>query len=145
MKTFVQYFTLLLFLLVNTESQGQAKKPKKKAKAKPTAAVQKFNPEWALKYGYTGKEPIYFPDYYAFYDPKRGYVFWNMQQNSWSTSLQPPSFMTNVYQPKTRIQILKGLSLDLHPERNYPNYMKLYPAKTSYPDVPVPNEKQGYK
>lgn len=87
---------------------------------------------------FKSKKHIYFPDYYAFYDPNRGYVFWNEESKTWKATLKPPTFMSNVDMSKTRIQILEGLSLDLHPEQNYPNYMKLYPAQQSDPKVPVP-------
>ncbi len=86
---------------------------------------------------------VYFPDYYAFYDPNRGYVFWSVDSSGWQSSRELPSFMSKIDFRKTRIKILDGLSLDLYPERNYPNYMKLYPARQNDPKVPVPGVRPG--
>jgi hypothetical protein len=105
-------------------------------KKKPATPKQKTS---STSSAFATKKHLYFPDYYAFYDPNRGYVFWNEQKKEWNTSLQPPKFMSKVDMSKTRIQILEGLSLDLRPEQNYPNYMKLYPAHQNDPKVPVPN------
>jgi hypothetical protein len=138
---------IVLMILTCSAADGQTSKKKgKKAPArKSVVKAKKTPPSWAPAKGYKATEPVYFPDYHAFYDPKRGYVYWNQSASTWTTSPQPPKFMSSVDMSKTRIQILKDLSLDLHPEANYPNYMKLYPAKRDYPDVPVPNQRQGYK
>jgi len=95
-------------------------------------------PEWSAAHGYLGKEHVYFPDYYSFYDPKRGgYVYW--QDNRWAFSTSVPPTMIKINLTKTRIQLLKGLSLDLYPELNYPNYIKLYPpAPNGNVSVPAP-------
>ena len=95
-------------------------------------------PEWAAAHNYDAKAHVYFPDYYTFYDPARGgYLYWD--KNNFTFSPNKPSFLEKVDLAKSRIQILKGLSLDLHPERNYPRYMKLYPANNQgNANVPVP-------
>jgi hypothetical protein len=140
-------FIILLIIVGGFAAEAQQSKRKtKKAPARKTVVkAKKAPPTWAPAKGYTGKEHVYFPDYHAFYDPKRGYVYWNPSTTNWTASPQPPKFMSSVDMSKTRIQLIKDLSLDLHPEANYPNYMKLYPPKRDFPDVPVPNHRQGYK
>lgn len=132
---------LMIAFMIPFAGEAQTKKKEKTGKVQSQAVktpASKSTPAAV----FTNKQHVYFPDYYAFYDPNRGYVFWNIATNSWTTSRQVPEFMSNVDMSKTRIQILEGLSLDLHPETNYPNYMKLYPAQTDNPDVPVPNARQ---
>ena len=141
---------IVLMIMLPLAGEAQKKQPEK-AKTKKTDAATKRSsakamdaprPVGAAK-DYRGDRHLYYPDYYAFYDPNRGYVYWNMATNSWATSREVPPFMKNVDLPRTRVQILKGLSLDLYPERNYPNYMKLYPAQGDNADVPVPNHRSG--
>jgi hypothetical protein len=93
-------------------------------------------PDWAAAHNYDATSHAYFPDYYTFYDPVcGGYLYWN--NNNYTFSKTVPPFMQNIDLRKTRVQILKGLSLDLYPELNYPHYMQLYPAEGHNP-VPVP-------
>lgn len=97
-------------------------------------------PPWASAHNYDATAHVYFPDYYTYYDPKRGgYVFW--EHGNWSFSPSIPPYLEKVDLSKSRIQILKGLSLDLHPELDYPHYMKLYPAEHDYDMVPVPGSR----
>ena len=109
--------------------------------AKPKVQV----PPWAAAHKYDATAHVYFPDYYTYYDPARGgYVFWNDGKYTFTPALPP--FLEKVDLSKSRVQILKGLSLDLHPELNYPYYMKQYPAdgngNTMVP-VPVPGNPAG--
>ncbi len=115
-------------------SKHKHKRPAKTVKAKQVV------PTWAAAHKYDAKAHVYFPDYYTYYDPARGgYVFWNNGNYTFTPALPP--FLEKVDLSKSRVQILKGLSLDLHPELNYPNYMKMYPpdnnGNTRVP-VPVP-------
>lgn len=130
------WLIMLLTTVICLTAKAQTKRTKR-----ATKQVQKMEQQQS-RFAFEDNQYVYFPDYYAFYDPNRGYVFWNERTKNWNSSLQPPKFMSNVDMSKTRVQILKGLSLDLHPEQNYPNYMRLYPAKTTIPDVPVPNGRQ---
>jgi len=95
-------------------------------------------PPWAPAHNYTGESHVYFPDYYTFYDANRGgYVFW--EDNKWTFTPTLPPYLQNKDLKKSRVQILKGLSLDMQPQLNYPNYMKLYPpVPGAGTDVPVP-------
>ena len=97
-------------------------------------------PAWAPAHGYDATAHVYFPDYYTFYDPKRGgYVYW--ENGKWTFSPATPPFLEKADLGKSRVKILKGISLDLFPELNYPYYMKMYPpdpnGNTLVP-VPVP-------
>ncbi len=117
------------------KGKGSAGKKHSTGKHKQSTTIQV--PSWAPAHNYDAKEHVYFPDYYTYYDPVRGgYVFWKNGQ--WSFSPSVPPYMEKVDLSKSRVEILKGLSLDLHPEQNYPNYMKLYPPVHNYNDVPVP-------
>jgi hypothetical protein len=99
---------------------------------------QKAVPSWAEAQQYDATAHVYFPDYYTFYDAARGgYVYW--ENGKWSFSPSVPSFLEKVDMSKSRIKILKGLSLDLHPEQNYPYYIKMYPPDgNGNTNVPVP-------
>jgi len=128
----LRLLAILLTLGMMSPVFGQEKKGNSR-KGQTQAQSQK------LPAAFQSNKHLYFPDYYAFYDPQRGYIFWNEEEKEWNSSLQVPKFMSEVDMSKTRIQILEGLSLDLRPEQNYPNYMKLYPATQNNPKVPVPN------
>lgn len=95
-------------------------------------------PAWAAAHQYDMRSHVYFPDYYAYYDPTRGgYMFWN--NGKWVFTPTVPPYLEHIDLSQSRVQILKGLSLDLHPEESYPHHMKLYPAQdVNNPDVPVP-------
>ncbi|MDR3680418.1 MAG: hypothetical protein P4L41_10670 [Flavipsychrobacter sp.] len=96
-------------------------------------------PPWAAAHKYNADAHVYFPDYYTFYDPNRGgYIFW--ENGTWSFTPTMPAYLSNKDLDRSRVQILKNVSLDLHPETDYPRYMKLYPPRPdgNYKDVPVP-------
>ena len=108
-------------------------------KSRQHKTEKKQLPDWATAHNYDAKTNAYFPDYYTFYDAKRGgYVFWKNGQ--WSFTPTMPPYMSNKDLSKARVKILKGLSLDLHPETDYPKYMKMYPPVRGADgnDVPVP-------
>ncbi|HRO42839.1 MAG TPA: hypothetical protein PL009_08395 [Flavipsychrobacter sp.] len=129
---------IMMFCAISTSAQTKMKDAS--PKAKKTAQAQKSTKaSSSKKKSFHSSKPVYFPDYYAFYDPARGYVFWNETTHTWNESQQPPKFMMNIDMSKTRIQLIEGLHLDLRPEQNYPNYMKLYPARENDPKIPVPN------
>lgn len=101
-------------------------------------STPKSLPTWAASHNYMGDAHVYFPDYYTFYDANRGgYVFWD--NNKWTFTPTLPPYLQNKDLSKSRVQILKGLSLDFQPQLNYPHYMKLYPpVPGAGTDVPVP-------
>ncbi len=109
---------------------------RQKQKTNNTKKVEAI-PPWAATHNYNATAHVYFPDYYTYYDPKRGgYVFWDNGKYTFTPALPP--FLEKVDLRKSRVKILKGLSLDMHPEQNYPYYMKLYPADHENSMVPVP-------
>ena len=134
MKSFKTVCIVLAMLPMLCQAQTQTTHKHKKHASSTTI---KALPGWATAHKYDGQSHVYFPDYYTYYDPNRGgYVFW--KNGNWSFTPTVPPYMNDKDLGKERIQILKGLSLDLHPELDYPRYMKLYPAVHEYNDVPVP-------
>ena len=129
---------LLIALMPFMAAAQDTKTNTTKTKHKKTAKTGKM-PAWASAQNYDATSHVYFPDYYSFYDPNRGgYVFW--EKGKWSFSPSVPPFLANVDLSKSRVQILKGLSLDLHPEENYPYYMEMYPPdENNNTKVPVPS------
>ena len=129
--------TLVLPMTAKAQEAAGHKTKHKHKKTQAASATARQLPPWAAAHNYDATAHVYFPDYYTFYDASRGgYVFWNGDQ--WSFTPTMPPFLEHVDMSKERIKILKGLDLDLHPEQNYPNYMKQYPAEHTYDNVPVP-------
>jgi hypothetical protein len=117
--------------------QGTYKVKRSVATGGKTTGVRRHGPpSWAPAHGYRANKHAYFPDYYTYYDPNRGYVYWN--NNTWVTSRTIPSFLTTVNLGKARIQVLNDLNLSTRPESNYSTYMRLYPANRVDITVPVP-------
>jgi len=132
-RTLILLFAIIISLSPDSYAQNRA------IHSKHSKHHTTSSPSWAKAKGYNMDAHVYFPDYYSFYDPNRGgYVFWN--NNKWTFTPAIPPYMSKVDLSKSRVQILKGLSLDLHPELDYPRYMKLYPAdpNSNAADVPVP-------
>jgi hypothetical protein len=138
MKNRATVILLLVILPIVSYSQNTTNTHKHKHKPTKTVTTGIKLPEWAPAHNYDATAHVYFPDYYTYYDPARGgYVYWVNGQYTFSPSLPP--FLEKVDLGKSRIQILKGLSLDLHPEQNYPYYMKMYPPDDNGNTmVPVP-------
>ena len=128
----------LLICIMPFMAFAQDATTKTKQKHKTTKKNLKV-PQWAAAHNYDATSHVYFPDYYAFYDPNRGgYVYWD--KGTWSFTPTVPPYLSNVDLNKSRIQILKGLSLDLHPEEHYPYYMNLYPPDPNNNTLaPVPS------
>lgn len=130
----------LMPLLGHTQSTKKYTKHKH-SKTHKTAAVKKAPlPDWAAAHNYDATAHVYFPDYYTFYDPNRGgYLYWSQGKYVFTPAMPP--VMEKVDMSKTRVQILKGVSLDLQPELNYPYYMEQYPAAPNGNTlVPVPRQ-----
>jgi len=107
------------------------------AVAQNTQSSEADLPPWAAAVHYDATAHVYFPDYFTFYDPKRkGYAYWDNGKYVFTPGV--PLFLEKVDMSKTRIQILKGLSLDKYPELDYPYYMTMYPADHENNLVPVP-------
>ena len=146
MKKTIWLALLFLMPLAAFAQDKTAKQSTRKHKSHKTAKTkEKVVPPWAAAHKYDADAHVYFPDYYTYYDPNRGgYVFW--EKGNWTFTPTVPAFLEKVDLSTSRIQILKGLSLDLHPEQNYPYYMKQYPAdnnsNTMVP-VPVPGNPAG--
>ena len=130
--------TIILLAIVPFAGYTQEKTAKHTDRKTHKAAREGSVPSWAAAHNYDADAHVYFPDYYTYYDPnRRGYVYWDKDKYVFTPAL--PAFLEKVDLSKSRVQILKGLSLDLHPEQNYPHYMQLYPPDGSgHTMVPVP-------
>src|SRR4051812_9436753 len=127
----------LLMLLASAAGFSQSSRPGNAGRTDSMSVAPNGTPPWASPHNYDAKAHAYFPDYYTYYDPKRGgYVFWKNGKYTFTPALPP--FLEHVDLGRERIKILNGLSLDMHPELHYPYYMKLYPAVHQYNMVPVP-------
>ncbi|RQO30761.1 hypothetical protein DBR32_08515 [Taibaiella sp. KBW10] len=83
-------------------------------------------PAWAPAHGYRMKQHLYFPDYYAYYDPRRnGYVYWN--NSAWIFSPVVPPYMSGVDLNRARVQVIGDLPLNKRPEANWRRYYRAYP------------------
>jgi len=135
--------SVMPFLAFGQDTTPKKSKHKHKSTKTTKAAVM---PPWAAAHNYDATSHVYFPDYYTYYDPNRGgYVFWSDGKYTFTPALPP--FLEKVDLGKSRIQILKGLDLNLRPEENYPYYMKQYPADNTNNNgmvpVPIPGNPAG--
>ena len=128
-------FILLFCLSLTGEAQSKRKQAASGTVNKP---MQTFKKEAWMPTDYKYDHPIYFPDYYTFYDPQRGYVVW--EKDSWIARPSMPLFLKSSDLKKPRIQILEDIGINKRPELDYPRYMKMYPALPGERDViaPVP-------
>lgn len=99
----------------------------KKKKAKPATITYE---EFAKMH-----QPLYFQDYYSFYVPKRGYIYW--KDSTWKITDTLPPFMKDIRTKKVHVQILKD-ETNRAPEDNFGEYMKQYPAQNLSPLATVP-------
>src|SRR4051794_37619890 len=94
---------------------AQGKIKEKKGETKIKAA-----PAWSAADKYSGRQDVYFPDYYVFYDPERGYYYWS--DNKWTTSDTIPAFMSGIDMDKARVEVITGEITD--PQNAYLIYKK---------------------
>ena len=145
----IRLFLLLIFimpLLAGAQTTSTQKSKHKHKSTKIAKATTTPLPAWAAAHHYDATAHVYFPDYYTYYDPNRGgYVFWSNGKYTFTPALPP--FLEKVDLGKSRVQILKGLDLNMHPEEDYPYYMKQYPADNTVNDgmvpVPIPGNPAG--
>jgi hypothetical protein len=116
-----------------------------KTKVKPSGKIKTkensnsgASPSWGAAHQYHNDRSVYFPDYYTFYEPNRGYIYWN--NDNWATSSTVPPFMSSADLNKARVQLIEG-DASGHPENQYNNYKNMYPARKIEVVVPVPDVK----
>lgn len=122
---------MLACLPLLCSAQGKTKTTEHNGKVKT-----KQSPSWAAAHHYTADRDVYFPDYYTFYDPERGYIYWN--SGKWTTSTTVPSYMSNVDMNSARIQIIDE-DTHMRPEVKYKTYRETYPAQKVEVTVPIPD------
>lgn len=109
---------------------------KMKEKDRPGKSKMKASPSWASSHHYTNDRDVYFPDYYTFYDPERGYIYYN--NGTWVNTTTVPSYMSTVDMNKARIEVIKE-DVQMHPETKFTIYRQTYPAQHVEVTVPVPD------
>lgn len=86
-----------------------------------------FMPSWATAHNYKNDKYVYFPDYYTFYSPQRGYIYY--KDGGWTSSLNMPTFMSRKDVNVARAQILDNVPMNSYPERDFSTYLNQYPAQ----------------
>lgn len=119
----MKYLLLVIFILTvwATSAMAQSRQQKKNRKINRQEAP---------------KQTAYYPDFYTFYDPQRGYIYW--QDSSWYVSRERPKFMKETRKGKVRVELLHDRTIGTYPEDNAERYMQLYPAQNVTPTTPVP-------
>jgi len=69
---------------------------------------------------------LYFPYYSTCYDASRGYVSAHANDEKFIPVVTPVLKKANL--GRLRIKLLKGLTLDMNPQLNFPHQVKQYPA-----------------
>lgn len=121
----MKYLLLAVFVLTVWATSAMAQSPKQK-KSKTQKSWQNTPPDQAA----------YYPDFYTFYDPARGYVYW--QDSTWQVSRERPKFMKEAQKGRVRVELLHDRTIGTYPEDNAERYMELYPAQNVTPTTPVP-------
>src|SRR5438477_356004 len=78
---------------------------KSKEKDRPGKMKTKATPAWAAAHQYHNDHDVYFPDYYTFYDPQRGYIYY--KEGHWVNTTTVPTYMRSVDMNKARVQIIQ--------------------------------------
>ncbi|MBX2907706.1 MAG: hypothetical protein KF744_16800 [Taibaiella sp.] len=93
-------------------------------------------PKWAEAHGYKNDKFVYFPDYYLFYTPVRGYVYWS--NNDWTSSQAMPAYVNDMNLIGARAEIL-NVPVAATPEQDFKRYYKEFPSEPSpRSGIPVP-------
>jgi hypothetical protein len=97
----------------------------------------KTKPGWASAHKYNNDRVVYFPDYYTFYVPDRGYVYW--KNSDWTASPTIPDYMSTADMDKARLQVIEDETTP-HPEAKYNKYKDMYPPRKADPNehIPIP-------
>jgi hypothetical protein len=80
--------------------------------------------------------PVYFPDYYLFYTPERGYIYW--QEGQWVSGPDIPSFVKEADLKRARTHIIEDEEINAYPEKQFTRYRDDFPAESLEKPVPVP-------
>lgn len=96
-------------------------------------------PGWAMAHNYNNDRVVYFPDYYMFYQPGRGYTYWT--DGAWQTMEAVPAYYKDVDWNGARVEILEGVDIDTVPEKEWVRYHEMYPSRPVSIDVRMPEMK----
>jgi hypothetical protein len=130
-RTSLPLLVMLLCLPLLCSAQKKMKTTDYQGKMKT-----KSMPAWAPAHRYMGDKHVYFRDYYTFYDPARGYVYWN--NGRWTTSTDVPAYLNSVDLNAARMELLDD-NVEIHPETKIKVYREKYPAERVKVTVPIPD------
>ena len=126
-----------ILLLLPFFSQAQRSREDKRRKPVKVVPAERPAPKWAEAHSYNNDKYVYFPDYYLFYSPVRGYVYWS--NNAWTTSQAMPAYVNEMTLIGARAEMLDRVPVTGAPEREFKNYYKQYPAEPApRSGIPVP-------
>ena len=94
-------------------------------------------PEWADNIDYKHDRAVYFPDYYTFYTPFRGYVYWT--EDGWTASRELPAHLREVNLFEARKEVLEATEGEGFPEKDYAGYRDRFPAEDIGVQIIVPD------
>ena len=95
-------------------------------------------PKSSLAQGYMNDRPVYFPDYYLFYTPRRGYIFWS--DGGWQSSATLPDHLKKANLKSGRARILDASPENENPEKRFKQFRKDFPAQVLAEAVIVPED-----
>ena len=124
---------------IKVDKDGDVKKKPRRAweRAERAQADRRQGPpSWAPAHGYRNDRHVYFQDYHTFYDPNRGYVYW--QDGQWISSTTSPTFLNGVDLNTARVQVLQDVDLNTRPELQYRTYRNQFPARRVEVTIPIP-------
>lgn len=130
--------TSLLIICLSLFVYAQGKGHKKGKHKTKVVKLKSTPPGWAKPHGYHNDHHVYFPDYHTFYDPNRGYVYWN--NGYWVSTPETPAFLHTVDLNRARIQILTGEDIHGQPELKYNTIVTQYPGKVVGISIPIPSK-----
>ena len=111
--------------------------PKSRKEKKTQTRNNTAMPSWGKAQHYKNDRYVYFPDYYTFYSPERGYTYY--QNGNWTSSANMPGYMNNADLNKARTHKLNDVPNSAYPEKDFSTYINQYPAQSNMnPSVPVP-------
>jgi len=131
------FITAVSLLTFPSLADAQIGRDDPRRKPVKVVAGERPAPKWAEAHEYKNDKFVYFPDYYLFYTPVRGYVYWS--NNAWTSSQQMPAYVNDMNLIGARAEMLNKLPADAYPERDFPTYYKQYPAEpTPRSGIPTP-------
>lgn len=127
MKTniFAACITLMFALAADAQEVNTGSRKEKKTQTRNNTPM----PPWGKAQGYNNDRYIYFPDYYTFYSPERGYTYY--QNGNWTSSPNIPAYMAHADLDRARTHILTDVPNNTFPEKDFSSYKDRYPSQSA--------------